>query len=382
MEKIEKKIIKFTQDLVKIPSQAGINSEERIAKFIFKKLKSFGFSPKIIGSRKHPSVICFIRKFRSKKTIWLESHIDTAPVGDLSNWKYPPFKGVIKNGRMYGRGVADAKTGISLFSYLAKVLYENKEFKGNIFLIFDADEESGNFTGIKEILKIAPRGDICILGYQKREISIGGRGWLRIRLITFGRPAHTGSRTKKGINAIHRMQKAIDSILKSSFLKKKEKFFEYGNSLNVSLIKGGEAINVVPDKCEALIDIRFSPSFKKESIMKEILERLNKIKKLDKEFKFKIEILQAQKPFFTNPDHPFIKILKEEAEKIFKEKIPLVTSGGGSVGNLISQRKIPILNVFGCNCGNVHAPNEWINIRDIPKVFEVYKNSLIRFSKI
>ena len=78
---------------------------------------------------------------------------------------------------MYGRGVVDSKVGIAIFCYLAKTLFESPEFHGNIFLSFDADEESGNFTGIKEILKIAPKWDICILGYQNhKEIHIGARG--------------------------------------------------------------------------------------------------------------------------------------------------------------------------------------------------------------
>ncbi len=207
MKNMVKKIIKFTRELVRIPSQNGINSEESIAKFIFNKLKNFGFSPKIIGPKEHPSVICFLKKPKAEKTIWLEGHLDTVPAGDLSKWKYLPFKGAIKGNKIYGRGAADSKIGISIFCHLAESLFKNPDFKGNLFLGFDADEHGGNFTGIKEILKYAPKADTCILGYQGiNEISIGGRGWLRLKLITLGKAAHTGSRSKNGINAIHKMQ--------------------------------------------------------------------------------------------------------------------------------------------------------------------------------
>ena len=163
---ITNEIIKFTQELVKIPSQNEFDSEKRVANLIFKKLKKIGFNPKIIGPQNHPSVICLIKKPKPKKTIWLESCIDTVPVGDTSKWKYPPFKGVIKQNKLYGRGVADSKVGVALFTYLAQELYQNPEFEGNIFLGFDADEQGGNFTGIKGINKYAPESDICILGYQ------------------------------------------------------------------------------------------------------------------------------------------------------------------------------------------------------------------------
>jgi acetylornithine deacetylase/succinyl-diaminopimelate desuccinylase-like protein len=380
---MEKELIKFIQELMRIPSQSGIDSEAEIVKLVFRKLKEFNFSPKMIGSKKHPSVICYLKKPKAEKTIWLQSHLDTVPAGDLSKWKYPPFLGIIKGNRMWGRGVADCKTGIAIFSYLAKDLFENPEFKGNIFLGFDADEESGNFIGIKEILKRAPKTDVCILGYQGRdEISIGGRGWLRLKLITLGKAAHTGSRNKKGINAIHKIQKAISEILDLPFLKKKEKFFEYGSSLNVSLIKGGEVINVVPNKCEALLDIRIIPSQEPKEILREINQKLKEIKKKDKEFKFKIQVLQSQKAFLTDSNYPFFKILREKAEEILKRKILFRTSGGGSAGNLISKKGIPILNGFGCNCGNIHAPNEWLDIGDLPKIFKIYEESLIEFSNL
>ena len=170
-------IIKFTKQLVRIPSQSETDGEKAVAKAVFDKLASFGFKPRIIGSAIHPSVICGIGKGK-EKTVWLESCLDTVPAGDKKLWEYPPFAGKIIGNKMFGRGVADSKIGIALFCYLAKELAGDKNFGGNFFLGFDADEQGGGFTGIKEITKIAPKADVCILGYQgMNEISIGARGW-------------------------------------------------------------------------------------------------------------------------------------------------------------------------------------------------------------
>lgn len=382
LSKIQGEIVKFTQQLVKIHSQNGIDSEKEIAKLIFKKLKGFGFSPKIIGSAFHPSVICYLKKPQVKKIIWLESCIDTVPAGDLENWQHPPFKGIIKGSRMYGRGVADSKIGAAIFCYLAKELYKDATFKGNIFLGFDADEQSGNFTGIREIVKHTPKADVCLLGYPgKNEISIGARGWLRLKLTVLGRAAHTGSRAKKGINAIHKMQKAIDLLVNLPFLKQTEKFFEYGASLNVASIEGGVAINIVPDECSVFIDIRFLLGQKVKDILREITAKLKELMKKDRDFRFKVQILQRMGSFITDRRHPFLKILKNEAKKILRRDIPLATSGAGSVGNLISKKNIPIVNGFGVDCGNTHASNEWADISDIPKIFEIYQKSLIQYTQ-
>lgn len=381
MNKNHKNIIKFTKELVAIPSQNGIDLEDAIAKTVFSKLESFGFNPKIIGDKNRSSVICHIKKKSANKTIWLESCLDTAPVGDFSKWKYPPFEGKIVGNKMFGRGSNDSKIAIAIFCYLAKELAKDKNFKSSIFLGFDADEQSGNFSGIREVLKYAPKVEVCILGYQGiKEISIGARGWLRLKITTIGKSAHTGSRSKKGINAIHLMGKAIVAILGIDLGNKKSPFFNFGPSLQISQINGGEAINIVPDRCEANIDIRLLPSQTKKEVISKINKALKVLINEDSLFNFSLEILQFERAYLTNPENTFVKILSKKANKILQKSIPLVASGQGSVGNIISKLNIPIINAFGCECGNGHSSNEWVNIKTVPKVFEIYKKSLKEFA--
>ena len=230
MDKNFQEIIEFTQKLVATPSQNFIDSESGVANLVFKKLKDFGFEPEIIGPKEHPSIICHIKKENTDKTIWLESCLDTVPSGDAAKWEYPPFEAKVVGNKMYGRGAADSKIAIALFCYLVKELSEDNNFNASIFLGFDADEQTGNFTGIKEIVKHAPKADVCILGYQGiNEISIGARGWLRLKISTIGKSAHTGSRTNKGINAIHSMNKIINAITSQNLGQKTEPFFVFGS---------------------------------------------------------------------------------------------------------------------------------------------------------
>lgn len=378
MDNITKQIIEFTQKLVATPSQNFIDSESGVANLVFEKLKDFGFKPEIIGPKEHPSVICHIKKENSIKTIWLESCLDTVPAGDASKWEYPPFEAKIAGNKMYGRGAADSKIAIALFCHLAKELSEDKNFNASIFLGFDADEQTGNFTGIREIIKHAPKADVCILGYQGiNEISIGARGWLRLKISTIGKSAHTGSRTSKGINAIHAMSEVINTITSLNLGQRTEPFFEFGSSLNVSQINGGVAINIVPDKCEASVDIRLLPSQTKDEILETIKSKIDKLK-----IHYNLEVLQCEQAYLTDSKNSFVQILKNNASEILKKETPLVASGQGSVGNVVSKLGIPIINAFGVDSDNVHAPNEWINIDTIPEIFKIYRKSLIEFSKI
>lgn len=381
MQKISEQIIDFTKELVAIKSQNGIDCEKLIARRVCDELKSFGFAPKIIDPKEHPSVVCHIKKQKSEGTIWLESCLDTVTAGDISKWKYDPFEAKIVGDKMFGRGVADSKIAIAIFCFLAKELSIDENFKSSIFLGFDADEQSGNFVGIREITKIAPQCDVCILGYQgSDEISIGARGWLRAKLTVYGKSAHTGSRSQKGVNAIHMMSKIISEISSMAQENKKDPFFEFGSAINFSQISGGVAINVVPDRCESYIDIRLTPSQNKEEIIRTIKSRIEKIRE-EKIFKYELKVLQYEKAYITDPQNGFVKILSKNANDISKREIPIVASGQGSVGNVLTGRRMPIINAFGCESGNVHAPNEWINVKSVPKVFEIYRKSLIEFKK-
>ncbi len=375
-----KKTIQFLKQLVETPSQNGIDSEKKIANLVSKKLSSFGFSPRIVGDRKHPSVFCRINKNPKGNTIWLEACLDTVVAGDRAKWKYPPLKATIKDKKMYGRGTADSKAGIAIFCYLAKNLYEDPQFKGNIILGFDADEQSGKMTGMKNILKQKPKADICALGYPEiKEIAIGGRGWLRLKITTKGKTAHTGARFKTGNNAVHQMVDIITALKKLKLGSKKSSYFKYGSNFNASIIKGGLAINIVPDECETKIDIRFLPSQSRKEILEKIKKELRRLKKKNSKLNYKIEILQSEDAFLTNPQNKFIKLLQKNAQKELRKKIPLVSSGAGSVGNVISKLGIPIVNGFGCAFGNAHALDEWIDITTVPKVFKIYKKTIIEY---
>ncbi|MDP3769969.1 MAG: M20/M25/M40 family metallo-hydrolase [bacterium] len=377
MNKQVKEIIEFTRQLVATPSQNFIDSESGVASLVFDKLKSFGLIPEVIGPKEHPSVICHIKKENSSKTIWLESCLDTVPTGDAAKWEHLPFEAKIIGDKMYGRGTADSKVAIALFCYLAKELAEDKNFNASIFLGFDADEQTGNFTGVREVIKHAPKADVCVLGYQGiNEISIGARGWLRIKITTLGKSAHTGSRTGKGINAIHAMGKVINAITSLDLSQKTEPFFEFGSALNVSQINGGVAVNIVPDKCEANLDIRLLPSQTKENILKMIREKLDELN-----IQYQLKELQHEQAYLTGPKNSFVLLLQKTASEVLGKEIPLVASGQGSAGNVVSKLGIPIINAFGVESDNVHAPNEWINVKTIPQIFEIYKKSLLEYAK-
>lgn len=377
----EKEIIYFLRQLVQIPSQNGIDSEKKIAQFVFHKLKSFGLKPRLVGGSSRPSIILSLGK--GKKKLWLDAHLDTVSVGERDKWRHPPFSGKISNGKLYGRGAGDCKASVAIFSYIALTLLKAKQkLKGELIISFDSDEESGNFGGIKEILGKIKKINACILGYAGMDdIMVGSRGFLRLKIETFGRASHTGSRGKKGVNAISKMAKVISALEQLKLKYKKIKFFEFGPKITISQISGGRADNVVPDYCRINIDVRLIPLQKKEEVIKEIESVLDELKKQDSKLKFEISSYLHQPAFLTSENSEIVKLLKRNAEEVLQRKIVLRAAGSSNVGNLIAlKNKIPIC-VYGVKGKNIHSENEYIFINTVLPAAKIYLKTISDFLK-
>ncbi|MBU4315462.1 M20 family metallopeptidase [Patescibacteria group bacterium] len=378
---LKDEIIELTRALVRIPSQSGVESEQVIAQYVYHKLQEFGFNPELLGPQEQPSVICFIEKDPNAKTVWLTAPLDTAKIINFGEWSYPPFEGNIDDGKLYGCGVSACKIAIAMYCVLARELARDENFKGNIFLAFNADEQCGSLMGTREIISRAPKADVCLLGYQDiDEISIGSRGWLRLHLQTIGKSVHTGSRENVGVNAIHSMARVINALTSIRLKAKKNTFFWFGPSLNVTTVRGGTAMNMVPDYCRINIDVRLIPGQSDVEILSQIRKELDVIKKRDDNFDYQLDIVQYQGAYITDPTNQFLNILQENIQKELGSRLPLIASGYGSSGNLISELGIPIINAFGVRSGNEHSKDEWIDVESIKPVFAILRNSIIQFT--
>lgn len=368
-------IINFCQELVKTPSQNGIDNEKEIAKVVSKKLRQLKIKHEFFGCKERPSILASIGK-KSRKKFILNAHLDTVPAGEKNLWKYNPFSGKIVKGKLYGRGSADCKAGIAAAIYVADCL-KNLDLGGQLLLAFDSDEESGNFTGMKTLLKKGLRGDVCLIAYPgNEEVMIGSRGFLRIALTTYGKPTHTGSRTQKGINAISKMAKVIQILEGLKLKHKKDKFFPFGPKLTISTIRGGTAINIVPEKCEIAIDIRTLPSQNKEEILKQITQMI--VKKIP-DLKFSIDFFAYQPAYRISEKEKIIKIILNRAKEILNKEPKIGCSGATNIGNLLWQYGILTICGFGVDFENVHTNNECIQVKSLIETTILYAHIIYDF---
>ena len=393
IEKSKAEQIKFLQKLVQIRS-VNPNMDDptkfspydpielEIAELIFNKLKEIGLSPKFESvSPSRPNVVCELGK--GKKTLIFNGHMDTVP--PAQGYDFNPFLGFIKNGKLYGAGALDMKAALCCYIFMAKALLKfEKELRGKICLQFVIDEEpmAASHFGTRYLLEKGYMGDAAIVGEPgTSKITIGNRGGYRFKIEVFGDAVHTGSRKweqrKEGLNAVLEMTKAINALENFEFPPKKHPVFPGRKNVFTfpTLIKGGKAINIVPDSCVAFGDTRILPGITKEYMEREIKRRLDKLR-----IKYRLTPIVYVPSVFIESTEPLVEILKNNTKKIFKKEPITEGSGPWSDMWMFIEKGIAAVN-FGCDGKGMHDKNEYTEIKSVIDVTKVYSLTAFDFLK-
>ncbi len=258
-------LIQFTQDLVRIKSFSG--QEEEIVKFIEQKMKALGYDEVIIDSMGN-----VIGKIGSgEKSILFDSHVDTVMVNDEELWDVPPFSGRIEDGRLYGRGSVDMKSGAAASIFAGAVAKQlNFDSDKTIYVscgVFEEDCDGENLKHLFKELNLKP-DYVVICEPSGNKISLGHKGKAQVSIKTQGVSAH-GSAPEKGVNAIYEMAEIIQRVEKTN-LELMKKNGRHGTLVLSKISSTSASLNAVPSACEIYLDRRMVPGETAESIKKEI----------------------------------------------------------------------------------------------------------------
>lgn len=200
------------------------------------------------------------------------SHIDVVPAGDPDLWDVDPFAATIKEGRLLGRGSADAKGPIAAALEAIAVLRGlGAALSGTLELALVADEETMGFKGAGFLVdeKIL-RPDIAIVGEPTRlRVVRAQRGACWYRIATRGVAGH-GSAPEQGVSAIRHMAELVLRLEEA--LPNVSHELLGGPSINVGTIRGGEKTNIVPASCVIEVDRRTVPGESEDSVRASIDE--------------------------------------------------------------------------------------------------------------
>jgi glutamate carboxypeptidase len=280
--------------------------------------------------------------------ILLLAHMDTVfPIGTLEKM---PF--LEKDGRIFGPGVSDMKGGIVVALTALATLLKSGNLTRPVTALFTSDEEIGSKTSRAMIERLAAESALVLVlepGMLDGSVKTWRKGTGDFTVRVHGRAAHAGGDHEKGRNAIEEVAHQVLAIQKLTN-------YSSGTTLNVGVIRGGIASNVVPDEASIEVDLRVMQPGEAERIcaamqaLRPVLEGTS------------IEVTGG-------PDRPPMPF--DEAMKVTFEKARVIATsvdidlkasgtGGASDANFVAPLGIPVLDGLGPAGGEYHSEREFI----------------------
>jgi acetylornithine deacetylase/succinyl-diaminopimelate desuccinylase-like protein len=289
-------------------------------------------------------------------------HQDTKPTGTMT---VEPFAAESRDGRMYGRGACDMKSGLAAILCAFKALVRaGVKPRAGITFYSDIEEEYGGPAGMNEMLR---RG--MLDGFEglvsgeptSLEIQIGNRGGMA-----------TCYETACGEGAVIHIARFIMEFLELPYLTIENPWFGKC-TVNFEKIEG------TPDRCIACLDTRFIPETPPELVRGQItalMERLRReegivIREIAPPADWR-PASGAEAAAFIQPDHPLVEIARAAYRKAVGEEPVISGCPGATIAGLMIRRGTPAIILGPGNIAQAHTDDEWIEIKEIPKAARIY----------
>ncbi|MBK6672018.1 MAG: succinyl-diaminopimelate desuccinylase [Proteobacteria bacterium] len=307
-------------------------------------------------------------------------HTDVVPTGPLEEWRTEPFKPTVVDGRLFGRGAADMKSGLAaMLTATEQFVRERPDHKGTIAFLITSDEEGPSVDGTKRVVEVLrsrqQRIDWCIVGEPSSEkvagdtIKIGRRGSFSGRLTVHGVQGHVAY-PQLAKNPVHMLAPALAELTQHVWDQGNQHFepttFQISN-----LNAGTGAPNVIPGELKARFNLRYSPVQTQEGLRKTVEGILDR-----HGVKYTIEWYVSGEPFYTPPGalsegvYAAVKNVTGSAPK-------LSTGGGTSDGRFIATLGAQVVEL-GVTNASIHKVNESVGLDEIDALHRMYLESLRR----
>ncbi len=314
------------QDLVRFPSLTG--DEAEIGAYVAERCRAMGLAVEIIeAAPDRPNVVATWDSGTPGQTLLLNDHLDMFPPGPPDGWTHPPLGAEIADGRVYGRGTIDTKSGLTTILMATQALKASGlPIHGKLELAFTCDEEIASVLGIQHLAKIGRlKADMAIVTEPTTlQVEIATKGRLEVVITARGTTTH-GSRPWLGHNAIDDMADLVVALRGLAEDLATRSHPALGSpSLNVGVIEGGTVSNMVPDQCRIVVDRRVLPDESRDQAMTEIQTIINGLAAARPEFSATMEEVSWRPGYILDDDEPVIEVVCKAFEKIVGQR-PRVT---------------------------------------------------------
>jgi succinyl-diaminopimelate desuccinylase len=387
--------VAFLRELVRVPTDTPPGDNSRHAERTAELLQAMGYTveryivPAALvheaGLRSVTNLIVRVR-FGDGPTIALNAHGDVVPPGE--GWSFPPYEGVIENGRMYGRGVAVSKSDFATYAFallaLRKLHREGLALHGAVELHFTYDEELGGCLGPAWLLaqgRVKPDYVVCA-GFSYAVVT-AHNGCLHLEVTVHGESAHAAM-PRTGVDALQAAVAILNKLYACARDYEKIRSGVPGiehPTLNVGLIEGGTNTNVVPGRVVFKLDRRIIPEEDAAEVERELNDVIRaaaaELPRVRVDIKRTL-LANALKPL---PGHAKLAgTLQANAKRIFGEAIPALGSPLYTDARHYAEAGIPTV-LYGAGPHTIveagaKRADENLVLEDLRKATQVVANSI------
>lgn len=409
IDKLRNEAIGNFIDLLKIPAispdyggEGEIDKANKLLEilerdFNFDNIEKYYSTDNRAKEKVRPNIIATY-KGNNEKALWIISHIDVVPPGDLSAWSITkPFEPKVVDGKLYARGSED--NGQSLISslYAVKSLMVRKIIPNiTIKLAFVSDEEAGSKYGMKYLLQNYPeifnKNDYYLIpdaGNNKGSlIEIAEKSILQFKLIIKGKQVHA-STPNLGLNS-HRialqLASKVDNILHEKYNDNDDLFDPPYSTFEPTMVKNSSSSpNIIPGNHEVTFDSRVLPKYKLDDVINEVRNIIKEVEKENKKIvenkeypQIEMEIIdKMQSPKPTSPDNKLVVEIKNALKELRNIDAKVGGIGGITFASILRSYGYEAV-VWSTTDDVAHQPNEYCVLENLFNDAKIFASLMMK----
>jgi succinyl-diaminopimelate desuccinylase len=335
-----------------------------------------------------PNLIARVAGDSDARTLWIMSHLDVVPPGDLSKWNGDPWTLRVEDGRLYGRGVEDNQQAVTSSLLVARAFLEaGARPPVNLALLFCADEETGSGFGAEWLANnhrhlFGPHDVFLVPDAGNAEgtlleVAEKTLWWLKLR--TTGKQCHA-STPEEGVNAF---RAASDLVVRLNALYERfpqeNPLFEPARSTFEPTKKEPNVpnVNTIPGDDVFYLDSRILPEVPLQEVEAEVRRLASQVEKAHGVSIALEEIQRAEAAPVTPPDAPVVRWVQEAAREVHGVSPEPKGIGGGTVAAIFRRIGLPAV-VYAKLDETAHQPNEYCVLDNLLGDAKVFALTVLR----
>ncbi|USS90980.1 ArgE/DapE family deacylase [Fructilactobacillus carniphilus] len=374
--------VQILRDLIQIPTVNG--NEAAITDYLVRLFQEHGIASQvqpITDDKSRTNLIVEIGSGKTDQVFGFTGHQDTVAVGDEAEWEHAPFAATVVGDKLYGRGAADMKSGLAAeVIALIELVEEQREIPGKIRLLITAGEEYGAPGAYQIAPNLLTDLDALVVGEATDgNVTYAHSGSFNYRIVSRGKAAHSSVPTH-GINAIQGLVKYIQREAQIFADLPVDPTLGHVQH-SVTVIRGGEQVNTIPDAAELLGNVRPTSVFGNQAVRRLLQTTIDQLN-ASTDYELELQVIHDFYPVKSQADDWLVQkaVAVSQANYPDRQIQAGIDNGATDASVFVKQNAdLPVIVLGPDKAGTSHQRSEHTTISSFLATINIYKDLATQF---